>query len=170
MFNFFKRKKYQDVTKYVSAISLFLINDTGSDLPTPFKEKLIPSKLNYTLESLKHVDLYLDEIRKNRKKLNEEQLVKVVARCGAYCGEVIRKHSKKNHYWINYGTAVSINKTISSFEKNLYTFYILFAEPDDFSFPFSKVGKYLEYGQEDSLYFFATMILQKNKTDHRGRL
>ena len=100
MFNLFgKKRKYDDLTKTVSAIAQFLIDDTGSDLPTPFKEFLNPTKLDYSLESLKHVDSYLDQVRKKKRKLNDDQVTKVILRCGAYCGEVIRKNSKKDFYY-----------------------------------------------------------------------
>lgn len=147
------------MTETVKAIAAFLIDDTGSDLPTPLKEHLVPKKLDYSLESLKHVDAYLDVIRKNRNTLTEDQLMKVIARCGAYCGEVVRRLSKEDLYWINYDTAIVADSRVKSFDKSLYTFYILFAEPNNFSFPLAKVGKYLDNGPEDSLYFLAMMLL-----------
>ncbi|MFA6552537.1 MAG: hypothetical protein WCT19_03505 [Candidatus Paceibacterota bacterium] len=97
MFDLFKGKKqYTDSSQIVAAIGQFLIDDTGSEMPTPLKEFLDAKKLDFSIESLKNVDLYLDQVRKNRESLTEDQLVKIVARCGAYCGEVIRKNSKKN--------------------------------------------------------------------------
>lgn len=156
---FKKQKEFENITQDVASLAEFLINDTKSDLPTPLKEHLEPNKLDYSLESLKLIDVYLDEIRTNRNNLSEEQLVKVVARCGAYCGEVIRKLSNKKLYWISYDTAAIADPRVTSFDKSLYTQYILFSEPNDFSFPFAKVGKYLDNGPEDSLYFFALMIL-----------
>ncbi|MCX6752356.1 MAG: hypothetical protein NTZ87_02540 [Candidatus Nomurabacteria bacterium] len=163
MFSLFKKKnKYQDLSKTVVAVGQFLIEDTGSDMPTPLKEFLDPKKLDFSLESLKLVDSYLDEVRKQEKDLSEDKLIKIVLRCGAYCGEVIRKNSKKNRYWINYDHAIVIDPLVKSFEKSVYTFYILFAEPRDFVFPLAKVGKYIENGSEDSLYFLAISILSSD--------
>jgi hypothetical protein len=172
MFNLFKKKrKYEDLTLSVAAIADFLIDDTGSDLSTPLKDSLDISKLDYSLESLKHVDLYLDQVRKKRKNLTDEQFTKVVVRSGAYCGEVVRKLSKSNFYWINYDSAVLANPKLKSWlEKSVYTFYILFAEPSNFSFPMAKVGKYIDNGPQDSLYYLAVMILSqdsKNTPTHK---
>ncbi len=166
MFDFLKRKnKYPDLNKTVEAIAQFLIDDSGSDLPTPLKEFIDSAKLDYSLESLKHVDSYLDQVRNQKKNLNRDQLTKVIARAGAYCGEVVRKNSKKNFYWINYDTAVNIPpKGKFLVEKSVYTFYILFIEPEGFSFPLAKVGKYLDNGPEDSLWGFASMVLSTDKT------
>lgn len=168
MFNLFKRRrKYQDLTETVKAMSIFLVDDTGADVPTPLKEHLNTRKLDYSLESLKCVDAYLDVVRKNRKALTEDQIVKVVLRCGTYCGEVIRRLSKKDLYWINYDTAIGINAQIMSFGKSPDTFYILFAEPNDFSFPLAKVVKYLDNGPEDSLYFLAVALLSQSSEKKR---
>ncbi|MES3032234.1 MAG: hypothetical protein V4699_03270 [Patescibacteria group bacterium] len=159
MFNLFKKqKRYKDLTLDIASVAAFLVNDSGSDLPNPLKEFLNSSKLDYSLESLKYVDSYLNEVRKNRKNLTNDQLVKVVVRCGAYCGEVVRKLSKKSLYWIDYDTAIVADPRVKSFDKSLYTFYILFAEPMDFSFPLAKAGKYLDNGPEDSLYAFALVV------------
>ena len=162
MLNFLKKKRgYENVTETVAAIAQFLIDDTGSDLPTPFSEFLDPNKLNYSLDSLKHVDSYLDHVRKKRKSLSDEQFTKVILRCGAYCGEVIRKNSKKDFYWITYDTAAQADPRVRNFEKSTYTFYILFSEPQNFSFPLAKVGKYLDNGPGDSLWGLASMVFQE---------
>lgn len=159
MFNFFlKKRKYEDLTETVAAIAQFLIDDTGSDLPTPFKEFLDSNKLDYSLESLKYVDSYLDKVRKKQNELSDDQWIKVILRCGSYCGETIRKNSEKDLYWINYDTAITINPRINDFEKSAEIFYILFSEPQNLYFPLAKVVKYLENGPEDSLYFFAVAV------------
>lgn len=166
MFNFFKKRHaYQNVTETVNAISQFLIDDAGSDIPTPFKEFLDSKNLDFSLESLKAVDFYLNEVRKRKVKLNQDQLIKVVARCGAYCGEVVRRNSKKNFYWITYDTATSVSQKGKFFvEKSIYTFYILFAEPENFCFPLAKVGKFLDSGSGESLWGLASMVLEQDGT------
>lgn len=160
MFNLFKKhKKIEDLTATVSAIAEFLIDDSGLNFPTPLRGNLKSSNLNYSLESLKVVDSYLDEVRNNRKNLTDEQILKIVVRCGSYCGEVIRKSSQDNLIWINYKTASAIDPKIKSFGESPYTFYVLFTEPNTFYFPLAKVGKYIESGPEDSLYLFASEII-----------
>jgi len=50
MFNLFKKqKKYLEQTQTVAAMAGFLLDDTNSDLPTPFKEYLNIDKLDYSL-------------------------------------------------------------------------------------------------------------------------
>lgn len=162
MFNLFKKKnKYPDSNEMVVAMSQFLINDTGSDLPTPFKEFLDPTKLDFSIESLLVVDSYLSKVFKHKNELNHDQFIKVVARCGTYCGEVVRKNSNGNLYWITFDTAVLINQKIEDFGKSVGGAFILFEEPDRFLFPLAKVVKFLENGEGDSLWGFAKMALSK---------
>ena len=149
------------MTEIVSSMGMFLIDDSLTDTSTPLKEYLDTSKLDYSLDSLKLVDQYLDKVRENIKSFTSDQHIKVIARCGAYCGEVIRKNTKKKFEWIEYDTAISLDPRIKSIgEKSIATLYILHGEGKDFSFPFSKVGKYIQNGPEDSLWGFASMILK----------
>lgn len=56
-----------DVNGMVEGISYFLIDDSEADIPTPFKECLEQDKLDYSLDSLKIVDKYLEKVRKEPK-------------------------------------------------------------------------------------------------------
>ena len=164
MFRLFK-KEPEDVNADVASLGHLLIDDTGSDLENPLKSFLLSGSLDYSLESLRFVDKYLDEVRKERSNISEPQLVKVILRCGAYCGEVIKKNSQKKFSWVTYENAVKRNPEIKTFApaKDIFSSYILLEEPESFSFPFPKVWKYIENGPEDSLYFFASTIAGNQK-------
>lgn len=159
MFGLFK-KKSEDINLDVASMGSFLVDDKEADLENPLKEHLSSEKLDYSPESLKYVDSYLDAVRNDRSSLSEAQLVKVILRCGAYCGEVIRKNSSKKFTWVTYEYATSKSPEIKTFspQKDIFSSFILLEEPDSFSFPFPKVWKYIENGPEDSLYFFASTV------------
>jgi len=81
MWNIFKKQKQkppEDLAETVPAIALFLIDDTGSGRPSPLKEFLDPKVFDYSLESLKHVDIYLDEVRKRKKQFTEDELLNLL--------------------------------------------------------------------------------------------
>jgi len=159
MFNLFKKnKKNEDLTETVSAISQFLVSDEGSGFPTPYKEFLDSTKLDYSLESLGYVEFYLDEIRKKQKELNDEQFTKIILRCGSYLGEVLRRNFNKNSYWINYDTAISIDPAIKNYAKSAPVSYILFTEPNTFTFPLAKIVKIIEETQKDGLSSFVLVL------------
>jgi hypothetical protein len=129
--------------------------------PTYGRQHLDPRKLDYSLESLKHVDEYLEKIRKDKdvgKNWN-----RVVLRAGAYVGEVIRRNdSKRRWQWIDFETARSINpKFFGKLDKTIALAAILHDEQAGFSFPLAKVEKYLDNGSEDSVHAFAQVILSR---------
>src|SRR5579864_4657969 len=85
---FFNSKpKIQD--QALSELSQMFSMDLAED-STPGRELLDASRLDYSVESLGLVDDYLDEMRK--RKLEDQAYMKVVLRCGAYVGEVIRRN------------------------------------------------------------------------------
>ena len=164
MFNFFRPKSDDsELNLNIAAMAHFLVDDKGADTETPLKKYLAFDKLDYSQESLKYVDEYLEEVRKNKKDLSDTQIATIVLRCGGYCGEVIKRNSKKSFTWVTYEDAVRIDKRIKDFgpEKNIYVFSVLLEKPSSFSFPFAKIPKYIENGREDSLYFFAQVIANK---------
>ena len=53
--------------------------------------------------------------------MSEEEIKKIILRCGSYLGEVIRKTNPKRFIWVSYDTA---RKVIG---KNDFTGIVLFA-------------------------------------------
>lgn len=148
-------------TEMVSAVSSFLLDDTGVDIPTPFKQYLKQDELDYSLESLKIVDDYLEQVRRRKKELKEQEYDKVILRCGAYCGEVMRRlPAGKNCQWITEEEATKKDPSIQNFAQPVLTTFILYDyERKSFTFPMAKAAKFLESGPGDSLYFYAKAII-----------
>jgi|GEM_PF-1409553 len=131
---------------------------TKSD--TPGSELLNSSKLDFSEESLVIIDQYLAVMR--QKNLEGESLMKFVFRCGAYVGEVVRRNAKDSEYhWIDFPTAAKLDKDkhIASLAEGLGTVAILWDGKREFWFPFGKVIKFLQNGQEDSVKHFARFII-----------
>src|SRR5262249_54401325 len=122
---------------------------------------LDPKKLDYSVDSLKHVDAYLETIRKDKNV--EKEWNRVVLRAGAYVGEVVRRNDKKTKWqWVDYETAKSINpKFFASFDKLGGVAAILHDGKEGFAFPLAKVEKYLNNGSGDSVFFFAQVVIGK---------
>lgn len=157
----FLRKKKIDTNLIGLGISSFLLDDTDVEIPIPFKQYLKQDKLDYSLESLKIVDDYLEQVRKRKNELKEQESDKVILRCGAYCGEVMRRlPAGKNYQWITEEEAIKKDWSIQNFAQPVLTTYILYSsERKSFTFPMAKAQKYLEFGKSDSLYFYAKAML-----------
>jgi hypothetical protein len=133
---------------------------TLPDDPTPGSEALDSSKLDFSLSSLVVIDKHLAKIR--RRKLEDDDLIKFVLRCGAYVGEVIRRNSKaKTYHWLDFEEAARLSTDVKHFGRCLPTVAILWDNKSGFTFPLGKVVKFLENGPEDSVHFFAKVMISK---------
>ena len=154
MFNFFK-KKPKPCNEAFEDLAHMLIHEEEN--PTYRKELLSSDTLDYSLNSLKQIDAYLEVIRKD--EIPEEDLVKVVLRAGAYVGEVMRKESKLDFHWLDFKEASKISSFVKSLGMQLGTASVLWSAPDNTCFPLAKILKYLENGSEDSTYHFANVLI-----------
>ncbi len=151
--------EYDNLDEAFSDLSVML--HTYPKSPTYRVDLLRPKKLDYSLKSLKHLDDYLDEIRKTKEV--EQDWNKTVLRVGAYVGEVIRRSDAKGRWhWVDHDTAVQLDpKGWKNFEKSIFTAAVLYQGGQSFCFPIGKVYKFLENGREDSVRAFARVMIDK---------
>lgn len=147
--------------KALSDLAVMFFSDHSS--PT-FGASLLNSKLlDFSVESLSHVDEYLEKIRKDEQLKKEWN--RVVLRCGAYVGEVVRRNATNTKWvWIGHDDAVQIAPQLfASAFKSVATAAVLFDGKSALGFPLGKVEKYLENGAEDSVKFFAEVMINQSK-------
>ena len=122
-------------------------------------ELLTKESLDFSVESLRVVDEYLEALRSNPPEGPAFQ--KLVLRAGAYVGEVIRKAGPEgDSHWIAYDEAARISPgTYGKLEKSMASIASLHHGGDAFTFPLGKVCKRLEHGEEDGVWFFPKTIL-----------
>jgi hypothetical protein len=89
--------------------------------------------------------------------------MKLVLRCGAYVGEVIRRQAPTGTpwHWLTYDDAVRLDARLGSLGQSLGTAAVLWDGRAGFCFPLARVGKYLENGAEDSVWVFAHAIIAR---------
>jgi hypothetical protein len=143
---------------------MFALPEAVADDQTPGSELLDPSRLDFTLESLAFVDDYLDTMRTRNLEEGSEDYSKLVLRCGAYVGEVVRRNAQgKELHWVDYEGAVKVNKDIADFGECLGSAAALWNGEGGLWFPLSKVQKFLDNGREDSAKFFAEVVISKSE-------
>ena len=143
---------------------MFASPEIVSDDPTPGTELLDAARLDFSVASLGQVDDYLDQMRKRQWDENGDDYYKLVLRCGAYVGEVIRRNAKgKTYHWLDYKGALKINKRIADFGENLGGAAILWDSATGLTFLLAKVQKFLDNGREDSVQFFAKVMIEKSE-------
>ncbi len=80
---------------------------------------------------------------------------------GAYVGEVIRIYTKAPRvwHWLSFKQAAECLPQIASYGKSISTAAVLWNGEDGFILPLAKVDKYLRNGAEDSVKFYAQVII-----------
>ena len=155
MFSFFKKRpRYLD--QEFSDLAEMLTKDTQR--PTHKRELLDSPKLNYSVDTLSHLEEFLVTVQ--RDKLTDEQKAVVVLRCGAYLGEVVRRHSKPEFHWLGFSEAAKLSTQVGALGMSLGTSGVLYRQPDEFAFPLGKVGKFLESGEGESVRMFAAVLIK----------
>lgn len=155
---FGRRPRTQDFALGELAL-MFTSPELVAHNPTPGIELLDTTRLDFSVESLGLVDDYLEKMR--AQTLDEEEVFKLVLRCGAYVGEVILRNSSKAYHWLEYNEALKVCKAIGDFGESTATIVVLWDSNGGLTFPLGKVLKFLENGREDSLQFFAKAIVEE---------
>lgn len=158
MFSIFRKgPKFAD--RAFADLSRMLTQDHAN--PTYRRELLDPSKLDLSVESLRHVDQYLEELHQNPPQ--GPDLMRVALRCGAYVGEVVRKQLPGTFHWITQEEAAKHSRFVAEFGQSIAAAGILWKNSESMAFPLGKVCKFIENGNEDSVYFFAKVLLDKER-------
>lgn len=142
------------VDEAFAGLSLMLTGDAENR--THRRELLRPEALDYSLESLKHVDAYLGAL--HRAPPGDAELVQVVLRTGAYLGEVVRRARPGVFHWVLYEEAARHAPHLRQMPDSIATAGILWKDPESLAFPLGKVCKYLENGAEDSVHTFGYVL------------
>ena len=151
------------------------INETFNDLAYMFNHEqtdpiykldfLKNKELDFSYDSLKIVDQYLLEVRKTElDKLSNEQFTRIVVRAGAYVGETIRRNDKSKQWnWVDFENAQKINPQFFNDSDKSLSYAAVLTDGQQFTFPLNKVMKFLNNGEEDSLYSYAILSSQLAK-------
>jgi hypothetical protein len=127
--------------------------------PTPGSDALEVARFDYSVESLGAMDEHLERMR--TRELSDRDWNSFILRAGAYVGEVIRRHTPapKSWHWLDYKQAATLQPMVASFGMSIGTAAVLWDGNDGVIFPLAKVGKYIQNGPEDSVKFYAQVII-----------
>ncbi|MDR2678848.1 MAG: hypothetical protein LBB51_05360 [Zoogloeaceae bacterium] len=149
-------KKPKFVDREFSDLSFMLTQDEQD--VTYLRDALDSSKLDFSLDSLRHIDEYLEKLRSAPP--DGHDFLRVVLRTGAYVGEVMKRQCPGKYNWIAYDEAAKHSDFVKGLEHSIASTAMLWYDKGSVLFPLGKVCKYLENGSEDSVYFFAQVLSQ----------
>jgi hypothetical protein len=153
----FLRKAPPYVDEALSDLAAMLL-DFPED-PTPLAEMLRPEAMDFSLESLDHLNSYLDEVR--HREPDERATAVICLRAGAYLGEVIRRSAGPTRWhWIDFENASKLDPTaFAQFGRSISTSAVLYGGDQGFCFPLAKIAKYLDEGSAHDTRFFTEAML-----------
>ena len=149
---------------------MYFVNDTFEEFADFFTgeceagEKLAHAEilnrpaLDYSLDSLKVVDEYLERLFECRPERMGRDWVNVILWGGAYVGEVIRRNARRKYNWVDFDDWLDEHPEQSQFlgtEKELQVCAFLTPGGGAFTLPLNKVYKFIATGPEDSVWFYA---------------
>ena len=138
------------------------------DRPTFGIAFLDPTRLDYSIESLLQVNRYLDAVR-SAPRIRDHWNV-VVLRCGAYLGEVIRRHCEcEAYHWVDFNNARKLDdRLFATYGHRIATSAVLYSPTAGFCFPLAKVEKNLKDGSAEDLPFFVEVLVSRHRTSNRS--
>lgn len=132
--------------------------------PVPNLEFFHSLNMDYSIESIQHIDEYLLSIREDDLE-TESKIIPIVLRTAAYVGESIRKNDQsKKWYWIDFETAKQQKPDFLNGIDHSLEYAAILTDGNMMSFRLNKVLKFLKNGEEDSLYSFAYFILNYDES------
>ena len=150
-------KKPNFADREYADLSLMLTQDNQNI--TYRRDVLEPVQLDFSLNSLRHIDAYLEQLMITPPEGHD--FLRVVLRIGAYVGEVMKRQRPGKYHWITYDEAAKHSDFVRGLEHSIASAAMLWYDNGSVLFPLGKVCKYLENGSEDSVYFFAKVLLER---------
>lgn len=148
--------RLKNENEMLKSLAFLLISDPDG---VPYGNNLEISKLDFSIDSLKIIDKFLLLVKKNKTKIGDKEIEKIILRVGAYLGEVIRKKNPKRFVWISYNEGSKLGDFLGKYEKSLLTGYLIYdLENKNFLFVLNKVYNFLSFGKSESIWSFAKLI------------
>ena len=126
--------------------------------------RLPAAQMDYSFESVKLLDKYLEEIFPSWSNVEEQDRTNTILAAGCYLGEVIRRNSTREFRWMNFDEYFPQRPDLIKFLKVSEGFTVtagsigvaaVLASDKRMTMPINKVVRFLEEGPHNNLYFYA---------------
>jgi hypothetical protein len=144
------------------------VGSIEDDREIAFPDQLSRDQLDGSLDSLHHVDRYLDYVHAHRDELTDSEWHTTVLRAGAYVGEVVRHEAPDGIVnWIDYNDYMPTQPKLHALipERTVATCAFTVMTSGFMSMPLNKIARYIDEGSEHSVHFFATADLAQARKE-----
>jgi len=129
-------------------------------------ENLSRNALDFSLESLKHVDAYLSVLHERRPQRMGRDWVNTILWGGAYVGELIRRNAPRQYDWVDFDDWIREypeQVQLLGTQKALEVCAFLTPGNGAFTLPLNKVFKFIANGPEDSVRFYVACEIREEQ-------
>lgn len=153
MFGFLNRTKL--IKNNLRGTAALMYQDVSDD---PWdRENLTKRNLDYSIESVRYVDLYTQRLMHSEigRRLLQDHFDNFVSRIGAYLGEVIKENTRQDFYWYEFDTIANISSKLDGEYKSNETENLLYSKDrDTVIMPMVVVSQFLQ-GDSEYAHFLA---------------
>ena len=130
-----------------------------SDLPLP--GALEPARLDFSLDSLHHLDRYLAAVAAARDNLEPQAVARMVLAAGAYLGEVVRNNAPaaERWRWRNYDDIVLADPAFAQRQPRQPGVKAVLDSDAQMSYPLAQVALALRGAPDSSVHSYALQLL-----------
>lgn len=125
MFTLFGRNKL--VKDDLKQMAKLMFQDVSED--TWDQENLTKRNLDYTVESVRIIDLYVERLRGT--DLLDKHFDNFVVRIGAYVGEVIRTNSHQDFDWYEFQSVFKYSSVLHGMDQSKEPYTLLYSKKED---------------------------------------
>lgn len=143
MFDFLKRTKL--IKDDLKGMATLMYRDVSEDVWD--KENLTKRNLNFSIESIRFIDLYVKRLMDTEKgiELLNKHFDNLVVRLGAYIGEVIKNNINKDFFWYEFDSVYVYSSALDEIHRSEKPYSLLYSKKRDIVIlPLLEVSKLLE--------------------------
>ena len=128
----------------------------------PLEAAIPREQLDFSIESLRALDVYLGQLAGAPESLPEEQVVNITLVAGAYLGEVIRRNARRSYQWLPYAEYfASRPKLAGLFPLCLGTTAVLATDSGAMTLPVNKISRFIQEGPENGTHYYASLEVKQ---------
>ena len=125
----------------------------------PLEGELPREQLDFSLDSLRHLDSYLARVREQAGKLPEQTEMNLVVLAGAYLGEVVRSSAPTRWLWEPYDDYARAHPDFAERRPRQAIVMALLDSPDESAYPMANVAAILRGVPVQSCHEFAVNLV-----------
>lgn len=155
--------RHEDLACNIPGLCGSLFNpDVFSNGGLPLPELIPVDRLDFSVDSLRHLDSYLLKVREQRQAFSVPELSNVMMAAGAYCGDVIRSKARipGSWVWTTYDDLASENPGFAQQRPRESGFFAVLDSAESCAYPMAIVVDFLTGNTSQPTHAYVLQVLE----------